>query len=463
MSPRKSTAEPPSRGKRLLMWWEGWPRIIVLAIAGLASLAIAFGTLQGYRLLDRLGETDKIPLGGALVQPQDKSIFETQPRNVLLLGSDTREGLSPEEQIQFGSEETVEGERSDTIILIHIDPKKEKAQVIHFPRDLRVEIPGHGFNKINAAYELGEQEKDGGGPKLAIRTVREFTGLPIHNYVEVDLAGFQGLIDALGGVRICVDRPMIDPLAGLSIESAGCHTLNGDEALAFARARHIEGDPIPDFSRIGRQQQLMRAIMNRMLSAPSLLNPDRITAAAQNFTTDESVTSTDFLYLGSKLRELAQEDPSGATTLDFRVVPGIPEFIGDVSYVIAEQPEASQLFERLRTGEPLGDLGKVLINTTRSPAQVNVQARDAGDTEETAQTTAFLRNAGFIVHEEEPAPTGYEESVILYRPGSEENAEVVQGYYEQLDMEEAPPELFGDTIQVLVIVAPDFADVTAAP
>ena len=453
MSPRKSTAEPPSRGKRLLMWWEGWPRIIVLAIAGLASLAIAFGTLQGYRLLDRLGETDKIDVGGTLVQPEDKSIFESQPRNVLLLGSDSRAKLSPEEQVQFGSEETVEGERSDTIILMHIDPKKEKAVVIHFPRDLRVEIPGHGLDKINAAYELG-------GPKLAIRTVRAFTGLPIHNYVEVDLAGFQGLIDALGGVRICVDRPMIDPLAGLSIESAGCHTLNGDEALAFARARHIEGDPIPDFSRIGRQQQLMRAILNRMLSAPSLLNPDRVTTAAQNFTTDESVTSTDFLYLGSKLRELAQEDPSGATTLDFRVVPGIPQFIGDVSYVIAEQPEANQLFERLRIGEPLGHLGKVLINTTRSPAQVNVQARDAGDADGTAQTTAFLRKAGFIVHEEAPAPTGYQESVILYRPGSEENAEVVQGYYEQLDMEEAPPELFGDTIQVLVIVGRDFATLT---
>jgi len=456
MSPRKSTAEPPSRGKRLLMWWEGWPRIMVLAIAGLAALAVAFGTLQVYRLLDRLGETSKIDVGGTLVQPEDKSIFESQPRNVLLLGSDTRAGLSPEEQVQFGSEETVEGERSDTIILMHIDPKKEKAVVIHFPRDLRVEIPGHGLDKINAAYELG-------GPKLAIRTVREFTGLPIHNYVEVDLAGFQGLIDALGGVRICVDRPMVDPLAGLSIESAGCHTLNGDEALAFARARHIEGDPIPDFSRIGRQQQLMRAILNRMLSAPSLLNPDRVTTAAQNFTTDESVTSTDFLYLGSKLRELAQEDPSGATTLDFRVVPGIPQFIGDVSYVIAEQPETNQLFEHLRTGEPLGDLGKVLINTSISPAQINVQARDAGDADGTAQTTAFLRKAGFIVHEEAPAPTGYEGSVILYRPGSEENAEVVQGYYEQLEIEEAPPELFGDTIQVLVIVAPDFADVTAAP
>jgi LCP family protein required for cell wall assembly len=449
MPPRKSTAEPPSRGKRLVMWWEGWPRIIVLAIAGLASLAVMAGSLQVVSLLTT-AETKKDSEVGKVLDKPEVPDWGKRPQNVLLLGSDTRIGLSPEEQVQFGSEETVEGERSDTIILMHIDPRKEKAVVIHFPRDLRVDIAGpHGFDKINAAYELG-------GSSLAVRTIREFTGLPIHNYVEIDLAGFQGLIDALGGVRVCVDRPMIDPLAGLSIESAGCHTLDGDEALAFARARHIPGDPIPDFSRIGRQQQLMRAVMNRVLSAPALLNTQLITEAASNVTTDESVTISDFLYIGSKLRELAQEDPSGATTLDFRVVPGIPQFIGDVSYVIAEQPEANQLFERLRTGEPLGDLGKVLINTTRSPAQVNVQARDAGDAEGTAQTTAFLRKAGFIVHEQAPAPTGYEESVILYRPGSEENAEVVQGYYEQLEIEEAPPALFGDTIQVLVIVGPDF-------
>jgi LCP family protein required for cell wall assembly len=458
MSPRKSTAEPPSRGKRLLMWWEGWPRIIVLAITGIASLAVALGSLQFVRLLSRLDRG-----GGGIPVPVNEeppSYFEEHPRFVLVLGSDTRADLSPEEQVQFGSEETVEGERSDTIILMRIDPIREEAVAVHFPRDLRVDIAGsHGMDKINVAYEIG-------GPQLAIRTVRQFTGLPIHNYVEVDLAGFQSLIDALGGVRICVDRPMIDPLAGLSIESAGCHTLDGDEALAFARARHIPGDPnpIPDFARIGRQQQLMRAVMNRLLSAPSLLNPDRIAEAVANVTTDDTVSAADFLYLGSKLRQLAQEDSSGATTLDLRVVPATPapDLIGGVSYVIPD-PEAETLFKKLREGKPLGNLGKVLINTEVSEAQVNVQARDAGDAEGPAQTTAFLRKAGFIVHEEAPAPTGYEGSVILYRPGSEENAEVVQGYYEQLEMEEAPPELFGDTIQVLVIVAPDFADVTAAP
>jgi LCP family protein required for cell wall assembly len=453
MSPPKPTAGPASRAKRLVMWWEGWPRMVALALAGIGALGVAFGTLQFARVLIDLDSE-----GGGVeidvpVDQEEPSYFERHPRNVLLLGSDTRANLSEEEQVMFGSEETVEGERSDTIILMHIDPDSEEAIAIHFPRDLRVDIAGpHGFDKINAAYEIG-------GPQLAIRTIREFTGLPIHNYVEVDLAGFQDLIDTIGGVRICVDRPLVDQLAGLNIPTAGCHTLDGDMALAFARARHIEGDTIPDFSRIGRQQQLMRAVMNKVMSAPSLLNPSLISRAVGNVTTDDTVSAADFLYLGQKLRELAQEDPSGASTLDFRVVPGVPEFIGEVSYVIPTD-EAEEMFRRLRNGRPLGELGKVLINTERSPAQVNVAARDAGDPAETEATTGFLKRAGFIVHEPGPAPPGYEESVILYRPGSEPNAEAVHAYFEQLPMEEAPPELFGDTVQVLVLVGPDFAELT---
>lgn len=456
MSPRKPTADPPSRAKRLVMWWEGWPRMVVLGLAGVGALVVAFGAFQFARVLTTAETKKDHDVTRVLDKPEEVHDWGRRPRNVLLLGSDTRANLSPEEQARFGSEETVLGERSDTIILVHIDPRRERAIAIHFPRDLRVDIFGpHGFDKINAAYEIG-------GSQLAVRTIRQFTGLPIHNYMEVDLAGFQNLIDALGGVRICVDRPMIDQPAGLNIPTAGCHTLNGDMALAFVRARHIEGDTIPDFSRIGRQQQLMRAVMNKVMSAPSLLRPELITQAVGNITTDESVSTADFLYLGQKLRELAQEDPTGSSTLDFRVVPGYPDFVGEVSYVLPGE-EAEEMFRRLRNGRPLGNLGKVLINTAISPAQVNVQARDAGDPLATGETYGFLKRAGFIVHPSAPAPAGYEESVILYRPGSRPNAEVVQGFFDQLPVEEAPVELFEGEIQVLVIVAPDFAERTSEP
>jgi LCP family protein required for cell wall assembly len=445
MSNGKPTARDPGRATRLAAWWDGWPRLVALGVGGVAAVVVAVYALQSLRLLI----TTDIPIAegasGAIDRRPDP-VFLKKPRNVLLLGTDTREGLSEEEQIQFA---TVEGERSDTIILIHIDPRREEAVVVHFPRDLRVEIPGHGMDKLNAAYEIG-------GSQLAIKTVRTFTGLPIHNYMQVDLAGFQALIDTLGGVRLCVDRPMFDAKAGLAIARPGCYTFNGDEALAYARARNVEGDTIPDYSRIARQQQLMRAILNRVLSAPSLLDAGLIAEAVQNVSTDATVTTSDFLYLGSKLRQLAEEDPSGTTTLDFRAVPATPAFIDGVSYVIADQPAADDLFERLRQREPLGNIGRVLLQTQLSPAQVIVQARDAGDAEETVQTTAYLRRAGFQVDDSAPAPVGYDTSIILYRPGSLPNAQVVKGFFDHLEIQEAPPELFGEKTQVLVIVGSDW-------
>jgi LCP family protein required for cell wall assembly len=447
MSLPKPTAVRHARAKRLVAWWEGWPRLVALAVAGLASLAVAVYAGQGIRLLETV-ELRHPRLDPGVLNRESRTYFEKKARNVLLLGTDTRKGLPKEQQIQFSR---VEGQRSDTIILLHIDPRREKAVAIHLPRDLRVEIPGHGFDKINAAYEMG-------GPELAIRTVRTFTGLPIHNYVEVDLAGFQNLINLLGGVRICTDRPMFDEKAGLAIPRAGCHTLDGYMALAYARARNVEGDIIPDFSRIARQQQLMQAILNRVLSAPSLLNAGLITEAVHNVRTDTTVTPSDFVYLGTKLKDLAEEDPSGATTFDFRAVPATPQTIDGVSYVIADQPETATLFRRLREGEPLGNIGKLLPQTQLSPAQILVQARDGGDTEETSHTTAYLQRAGFKVFDAAPAPAGYDRSIILYRPGSLPNAQVVNGYLDRLDIQEAPPQIFGEKIQVLVIVGPDWSE-----
>jgi hypothetical protein len=140
------------------------------------------------------------------------------------------------------------------------------------------------------------------------------------------------------------------------------------------------------------------------------------------------------------------------------VVPGIPQLIEDVSYVIAQQPETDELFRRLREGEPLGDIGRQLALTQLSPAQVVVQARDAGNSTETADTTTYLRRAGFQVDDPTSAPTGYTESVILFRPGSAPNAQVVKGYFPNpgIQTEEAPPEIFGPRTQVLVIVGSDF-------
>lgn len=419
----------------------------MLFVSGAAAVLLSTSAVWGVNVLLQLNEHRRVDAG---TDAYDESQFASQPRNVLILGSDSRAGLSPEEQAAFGTEETIGGQRSDTIILMHVDPRRDRAVVVHFPRDLRVVIPGHGLDKINAAYEYG-------GPRLVVRTVRRFTGLPIHNYVEVNLAGFEGLVDALGGVRICVDRPMHDPLAGLDIPRAGCYTFDGEEALAFVRARHVEGDFIPDFARIARQQQFIRAMLNRLLSVRALLDTRVIEEAVANVTTDERLSGADLVLLGQKLRQLAEEDPSGAGALDFRVVPGTPATVGDVSYVLPDREESDALFRALREGTPLGKVGLTLAQTLPSPGVITVEVLVTPGSDEVASRVArSLRFAGFIVLPNEEAPPSYEESQILFRPAMGQRMQRVLSYFSP----DLPRTLVSDSIlgeaEVAVVIGDDF-------
>lgn len=430
--------EPPLRARR---------RTAGLVFGGLLGLIVAAASLQGLRLMGAVGEHPTQPVRGL-------SEYFEGPRNVLVLGSDTRANLPKSEQEKHGSPKTVTGERSDTIILMHFDPGAEKAVMVHFPRDLRVPIPKHGVNRINAAFTFG-------GPTLAVRTVERFTGLPIHNYVEVGLAGFQNLVDTLGGVTICVDRPMFDELANLHLRTAGCHDLNGKEALAFVRARHIEGDRIPDFSRIARQQQFMRAVLNKLITVGSLLDTEVIRTAARQVTTDEGLSAADLVFLGTKVRELAQADPSGASTLDFRVVPGAPETIDGVSYVVAQQPQAGKLFAALKRGEPLGEIGRVILETLPSPAQIRVQVMPMGGVGASADdATQVLRQAGFIVLNSGNPPIGAKRSEVIYRQGLRDRGLVVSGFFPGLPVRQVPPRVLGDEVEVAVVTGRDYRSVS---
>jgi LCP family protein required for cell wall assembly len=437
----KPTAPRAEGAKRLARrWW----RPVALAMAGLLAATVSAASVQAIRNLQAIEAHPKIPIED-LTDVEDESYFTKRPRNVLVLGSDTRRGLTEEQQEQAGGPEDLDGERSDTIILLHIDPRREQAVVVHFPRDLLVEIPGHGSDKINAAYQLG-------GPNLAVRTVKQFTGLPIHNYVEVSLAGFQRIVDLMKGVRICVDRPMHDELAGLNLPRAGCYWMDGRTALAFVRARHIEGDIIPDFSRIRRQQQFMRAFFNKLVSLGSFLDAGLIREAARQVTTDDRIEAVDLISLGQELRKLAEEDPSGAESLDFRVVPGE----AGPSVVEVIQPDADQLFDALRTGGPLGSVGLAPEGLDESPAVIKVRVLQAGGFSDAASVANQLRSSGFIVLRTEPAPPSYRSSEILYGTGRPSRGEVVGGYLmEGLERREGPPFVL-DGADVAVVVGEDY-------
>lgn len=359
--------------------------------------------------------------------------------NYLLLGSDSRQGLTPEQQEQFGTDEDIGGEnRSDTIILVHTDPDQERAIFLSFPRDLWVEIPGSGLGKINSAFSGGI---DRGGAQLVARTVKSLTGMQIHHVMYVSLAGFEGLVDALGGVDMCVPFAMQDPLTSLDIP-AGCQHFDGTTALAYVRTRHQPCDTIPDFARISRQQQFLRAVIAKLLSPAELVHlPDLVPELLANLVVDRGLNPAELVYLAGQLQGVGTENA------DFRAVPSVPAGIYDsdgtfLSIVRAIQPDANELFRRIREGKPLGDLGTELAQTAPSPANIVVSVVDRGAGSIASDVFDVLTDGGFNISPgivgtdaiDPPTPG----SIVLYRQGEEAMAKVVGAYFPNMDLVPAP-------------------------
>jgi LCP family protein required for cell wall assembly len=355
--------------------------------------------------------------------------------NFLILGSDSRKGLTPQEIAAYGSDKHNGGvNRSDTIIVVHTNPSTGKAVILHFPRDLWVNIPGHGWGKINSAFEGG---LNGGGPDLVARTVRRITGMQMNHMLYVNLAGFQHVVDAIGGVPMCVDRPMYDQLAGLNIPKAGCYDFDGRTALSYVRARHLPGDCIPDFARIGRQQQFLRAVLNKILSPGQLWHlTSSIPAIAENLWVDKGLKDPiELKYLAEQLQGVN----TGAA--DFRVVPTVPASVypGGVftSIVRMVQPEADELFRGIRDGRPLGSLGKEQQDTAPSPANIKVAVFSDGNPTAAQQVFDTMKESGFDISpglfpDTTRLGQAVKGSALLYRPVDAKMADVAQGFVPNL-------------------------------
>jgi LCP family protein required for cell wall assembly len=283
------------RGRNLL-------RALAIVVALLVVLAGA-GAVFGYHYADRLVAKGKRAV--ANLTP----VGSGQPMNILLVGSDSRAGLS---RRQLGRIQTVAvpGQRTDSIMILHVSPRRDKAVLVSLPRDLRTEIDGH-TSKINAAFALG-------GPGLLVKTVEQTTGLPINHYVEIDFAGFVRVVDALGGITLCnrTGHRLDDRYANLHM-APGCHHMSGVEALAFVRARHVDSD----FGRIGRQQEFMRAVVAKLERKGNLVDLPELAhiadIATDHLRTDRSLSTGTAIGLARRLRRL---DPG---SIDMRVYPSV--------------------------------------------------------------------------------------------------------------------------------------------
>ena len=180
----------------------------------------------------------------------------------LLVGSDSRAGLSKEERKEL-STGNAGGGRTDTIMLLHTGAGPNL--LLSIPRDSIVDIPDHGTTKINAAYAFG-------GAQLLVQTIEQNTGIRIDDYVEIGMGGVAGLVDAAGGIEVCPKENMKDKLAGLNIKK-GCQEVDGATALAYARSRHASATG--DIDRVRRQREVVAAVGSKVLSPWSVLNPVR--------------------------------------------------------------------------------------------------------------------------------------------------------------------------------------------
>ncbi|MGE0777299.1 LCP family protein [Mycolicibacterium sp.] len=257
----------------------------------------------------------------------------------LLVGSDSREGLTPEQQAALATGGDLGNSRTDTILLVHVPGlgSSTPPTMVSIPRDSYVPIPDHGSDKINAAYSLG-------GAPLLVRTVEQATGLRIDHYAEIGFGGFADLVDAVGGVTVCPAEPISDPLAGVELP-AGCQELDGRSALGFVRSRATAR---ADLDRMVNQRQFMSALIHRAASPTVLLNPLRWYPMARAATDTVTVDDGDHVWDLARLGWALRGDPVTVT------VP-IGQFgeNGAGSIVEWDSDAAGRLFAALASDSPI--------------------------------------------------------------------------------------------------------------
>src|SRR5690625_4861225 len=317
--PRHGTSLTPSR----------IPRIIVVALLAIALSGATFaGTayLEFFsRLQDKSSDISDL-LGTARPDSGDdhpSDSWEGRALNLLVLGSDSRD----EDNAEFGS---ADGMRSDTAMIVHVAADRSRVEIVSIPRDLIVEIPPcplpsgeysntyplgtNEFNgaRFNSAFSIGSEGEDiPHGAACAIRTVENMTNVFIADWAVVDMDGFRTMVDAIGDVDMCIEEAIDNRWAKLSLEP-GCQTLDGEQALGFARLRKGIGDG-SDIARIDRQQQLMGSMADQTLSAGVLANPSKLlpllNSVASSLHTSERLGNLNNLAgLAFSLRDLDSPD-----------------------------------------------------------------------------------------------------------------------------------------------------------
>ncbi|MFT5222150.1 MAG: LCP family protein required for cell wall assembly [Glaciecola sp.] len=380
------SAARPSRGASLRAWVKyGMIGLVVLGVLGLLSglylLRYASSNIPSQEIQ---ALQDRPTVTG---DDGEQVSLDTGGLDVLVVGLDTREALTPEQLSELGTQD-VGSSLTDTVLLVQVHPDREKAVVVSFPRDLKVEVPGKGEHKINAVHGLG-------GPNLLVQVIEDYTGIQIDHYAEVSLAGMLDVVDRVGGTEVCLQEPMIDAYAGVNLP-AGCQVLSGAQAAGFVRSRRVadEFGPADDFGRIARQQYFIGQLMSQVTSAGTLFNPLKlrslIGAVSDAVLVDDELGPGDLLSLGRSLSDLAP------TSVDFRVIPSY--WSAQTGYVHAYPEETAALMQSLQDGEALPENLGQSAPVDLLPGDVRIMVLNGEGSEGLASLVAQrLTDDGFVV------------------------------------------------------------------
>ena len=387
-----------SAGQRIAGWVAAAASVGVLVAAG--GFWVIYHGIVGN--IAHINAFDALAKNGIHRPAQD-----SKAQNFLLIGSDTRAGADAVYNAAKGAVDYTSGQRSDTMMLVHVPTGPAKASIISFPRDSWVEIPqwtdtkgGHHpahLSKLNAAFS------EGGAP-LLVATLEQLSGIRIDHVVQIDFTGFKNMVNALGGIEVCVKTTRHDHDSGDNLTAGGMHLIKGDAALAFVRDR--KALPGGDIARIADQQYFLSVVLHKVLSAGTLTDPLKLLnfarAAARSMTTDKDFGVGQMKILATRLHSI---DPAHVTFLQVPVLNSSARE-GGQSVVALDTVHLPAVFAAMKdnTGQPTiaAPATTSAAPTTPavplvvSPSKVRVRvANGSGRAHLAVQTAQALKALGF--------------------------------------------------------------------
>jgi LCP family protein required for cell wall assembly len=385
--------------------------VVVRGLAAVLSVLLVAGSGWGWYLV-RVAEasvnrTDAIPTTGN--SDINGDAHAGQAMNMLLVGVDSRAGLTQEQIDEYATGNPDDLHNTDTMMLVHIPADGSAASFVSFPRDMYVQIPGHGRGKLNSAYSAGfddvdgsEDEKRAGGARLLIQTISNLSGLQIDHYAEINLLGFINLTSIVGGVDVDLCQASDDSVTGAHFD-AGPQTLSGSQALLFVRQRHGVGERSSDFDRVARQQVFIAGMLRNLLSSDLMLNPNKQRQVVEQV--GSSVTLDRGLDIFTLAAQMQGVQPGSIT---FQTIPGLTDADVDGVSVLKLPPSQvlTDFFSDLTADpEPEQTPAPAQAPATVAPADVTVSVLNGSEVSGAAAGAAGeLATAGFAASSGGNAP-----------------------------------------------------------